>query len=706
MRKRHSKSLIALTMALISCTSLVGCGSKSFVGTDATSYPLVNALTQQEVIDYYAKALDYDTVVTRNVEVNEATYVTKEIDGAKAERLKTLLSKAESILSKNEYEYTAENAMILKEGNYNYLKAKIDNYYLTDKSIIDIKGALGYYFIDVEYKLNPRKPGYFTQMAPLVGIDGVFITSGIADYTLDTGYLLTISKKLNEYYAANRIMKAASFDEESGLFEIIDGADPNLASVGGNKVDENLVTNDDPIFDDEGNVIDIDGNIIMTVDEYNKMLIDKEAEQNNQGMNYESIVSTDRKIKLDSTLINRIAGISLKQKAFLPNLETVFKAEAEEGIICGNGIYAAGANGLKVFGFDRSKLDGTIRIRYVFKDATDGTDTILGVNAYIVEEEVTTGFNVTNQNLVIPDFLNEQFEILVDRSDRVMANCDLSGLMNGLIYQDLGVPVLRGYDGLYGNTLKYMSTIRQVIARDYNTNSYLLEIETTTEEGSKAADTYGVYKDKYYIVIQQQGTDFIIVDSVRTSRVMTKEPSIDPDDATTKRLVALNLAGEVTDDAKEAVNSLLSDWYTAGTNRVLYAKDSNGNYKKFTIDGVEFELKRGMYDCFQTDIQMLSTEQLEYMQSQARNQLDKYGSGVNIVYSGTVTEWIGGADNQVEFITEELISYAGREDATYMQVYYLISNMNDAWVVDERTVIDERSVTGVELQNIKDRVGQ
>jgi hypothetical protein len=100
MSKLHLTKLTALT--LVSCLTLSGCGS--YVNSDVSEYPLVSALTTQEVVDYYAKALDYDSVVSKNITVHETTYVTQDIKGSKEEILKNLVTQAESILSQDEYE--------------------------------------------------------------------------------------------------------------------------------------------------------------------------------------------------------------------------------------------------------------------------------------------------------------------------------------------------------------------------------------------------------------------------------------------------------------------------------------------------------------------------------------------------------------------------------------------------------------------------
>lgn len=747
--KNKTLRALATTLAVASCINLTGCGT-SFIGRGVEDYPLVNATTLQDIKDYYAKSMEYDTIVSRNVEVHEAVYELKDVDSDKKDRLEKLLARAEEILAGNEkgdYEWSEDNEKILSENTFNYLKATLDNVYLVkqDQEVVKFSSALGYYFVDVEYNIYPKSPGTFTQFTPLVGIDGVFVTSPTYGYVIDAPYVFTLAKKLNQYYIENKIEKAAYFNYHTGDFKIIEGGNPadalqemliEIGSKSGNTDNKDIVavrpslpnedtdtdtesTTDEVIKDENGNVVDADGNIIMTAEEYESTQNTAEQHTNEDknkneenleitgGMKYESVVNKDRRFVIDSSLVNELLGSALKEKAFIPDLNLVYNKPGKQGLFGGYGIYPEGDAGLTVFGFDRNKIQGTVTIRYVFKDATDGTDAIYGVNAYVTDEEVNTGINVSNSTLVIPNFLESEFKVLIDRSDRLMANSDLTGITSGNLFQDAGIAILRGYKDQNINILKYLSTIRQVIGRDTESNTYLLEVETTVEEGSKYSDTTGTYRDKYFVVVQQQGVKFYITDMLRTSRELVKEPAINPDNATLKRLVALNLSGEVTDDVKSHVMSLMTDWYTACTNRVLYAHDANGNLKEpFIVNGQEIQIYRGMYDCFQTDPSLLSTDKLEYTQSQVRNYLDKYGTNVPVVYSGTVTQWLGGYNNQVEFTTEELVTYSGKSDAKYMTVYYLVSNMNDAWVIDERTVLDERDVTGNELSNIKGRVGQ
>ena len=65
---------------------------------------------------------------------------------------------------------------------------------------------------------------------------------------------------------------------------------------------------------------------------------------------------------------------------------------------------------------------------------------------------------------------------------------------------------------------------------------------------------------------------------------------------------------------------------------------------------------------------------------------------------------MGGHENQVEFTTEEVVNYEGKNEATYMEVYYLVSRMNGEWVIDERTVLNEETINGSEINNVMGRL--
>lgn len=737
-------------IAVMCCTTCVitMSGCNIFTSGDVKSYSLAKMLTEQEVIDYYAKAMDYDSVITRSVDVHSNTYVEQDIIGEKAEKLKLLTEQCQGILAQDAYELTEENAKIMSEDTFNYIKASIDNEYLTNGKTLSMTGALGYYFVDVQYDIARKQTGNFNQLTTLLGLDNVFIKNADDTYVINSAYLVSAANKLNDYYYNNKIMKVAEFNAETGQFSIVPGVPKSfeiMSETQGINVDDiSSVSNggDDSQINEDGtpktdgdtaegentegeeNVDDTEetGDAAegesteeTTTEEENtdaestdETSTDTETETDasveaevEEGQSYNSIVSADRKVQFNVADVNKVAGSSITASTYFPNLETVYQLPQKEGDISGYGICIAGGNGLKVFGLDREKLAGTLTIRYVFKDDSEGTGDILGTNAFVKEENITTGFNVSDQNVLIPDFLMSQLKQTVERVDRIQSNYDITGAMSGNVYEDMGYAVLLGYKGVNTNTLKHMSTIRQVISRDTTNNSYLAEVETTVIDGARTSDVYGTYRDKSYVVIQQQGDQFIVVDWLRMSRETVKEPEINPDTAIQKRLVALNLAGEIPQESKDAIVSLMSNLYTSGTNRIL-----RGPKEITDADGNKINIEVGMYDCFQDDVTMLSSEDLEYANSKLQNILVKEGTSIQSIYTGTVTEWIGGYDNQAEFTTEELVSYTGKDKGWYMQVYYLVSRMNDKWVIDERTVIDEREVSGSDMDAIKTRVGQ
>lgn len=750
-KRKCFKQFVAITAAL-SCITMTGCGS--FVSADVTKYELVPALTTQEVIDYYAKALEYDSIVTRAADDNKAvvTYNVNPVSPSKEERLQKLVSKAEQMLSSNEYSYESDNTDIMSKDTWVYVKSVLDNLSLSNGSIVEMGGALGFYFVDVEYDLSASTPGQFTEYSDMLGLSGVWMKTATGEYRVNVGYLESAMQKLNQYFADNNIMKCAYYDQSTLIFQILDGVDPrtyltettttsggvgllnNIPETNENGTEENgdgIEEGANETGEAEGAEVE-NGNQESDIDNTNENSVDTENDVNNTPENnteasdtensdteteepsrnipvptvqpgeavqsdivsYESFTDPSRMPALDNNLINSVVGSSLTGTAFLPYIDLVYKPSISGGI-SGMGIYPQANSGLRLFGYDRSKVNGTITLRYVFKDDVNATGKFVGTNIYVLSEEILTGANVASDSVLIPKYLEDQLKRVIERADRVQANVDIAGMMNGKIYEDKGFAVLAGFRDSGTYTGMYMSTLRQVLKRDLDNNAYLVEVETTVMEGPRSSNCFGTYKDKAYMVIQQQGTEFIISDYALESRTMVSEPPINPDKAIDKRLVALNLAGVVEDNEKDACRQLMSDLYTAGTNRLLNAR---------TLD--DGTVMKGMYDCFNNDTELLSSDNKEYMNSELRNRLTKYGTNTSSTHTGNITEFIGGWDNQVEFTTEELITYAGRDEGYYMSVYYLVSRMNDIWVIDERTVMDERDVSGSELQGIRERLGQ
>jgi hypothetical protein len=733
------KKNITKVIALLSASSMMFTGCGSFISEDVASYPLASSLTSAELIDYYAEALDYDSVVTRNVTVHETTYVTKDIQGEKATKLEELYKACEDILGQSEYEPTEDSLKLVSEDTFYYLKGVLDNEVLSNGTIKNITGALGYYFVDVEYDLSAKTAGTFTNWAQLVGLNGAISYNAYLDeYSLNSSYSQAICQEVNEYFTENKVNQILTYDTTSYELNIAEGdpstynatnnttstvtdteyddetsgssggitilnepgdedeTDTDISDIETTSLDDIVDDDEDTVASDDEEVVEDDEDIIST-DNTTTVVSTGVAATTSTVMStlssssgaYTIVTPTERRNWLDVGLLNKLVGSSIESKATMPELSQVYNIPEAEGTISGYGIANSGSNGLKIFGYDRDKLSGTATLRYVFKDDSTGTGDILGTNIYVTEEQITNGVTVSSSTPYIAEFLESEFEQIVERSDRVQVNCDLAGALSSDLYEDIGIGLLIGFKDKNTNTTKYMSKIRQVLGSDKSNNAYLLEVETTTIDGPKDIDIYGTYKEIYYIVVQQQDTEFKIIDMLRTSRTMTHEPDIDPDSNITKRLIALNLAGEISDDNKTSIKSLMSALYTAGTNRILYGpKDIEANGETITIE-------KGMYDCFSDDTSILSSDDKEYINSSIRSILTGiHGTDTSAYYSGDVVEWIGGYDNQAEFVTQETVTYSGYDDYYEMTVYYLVSIENDEWVIDERTVIDGGLVDG------------
>lgn len=668
------------TLAIImGATTLTGCSS--VFKEDATQLPLVAALSEKEVIDYYAKSLSYDSIVTKNLDVDRVLYETKDVeDQAKIKKLQELQKKTEKALGEMNYTYSDELAEILDENTFHYIKTFLNDKKLTNPKVISIKEAIGYYFIDVDYEVSNRSIGSFTNKISLLGINGAFVKNYNGADTIDNAYLRKAVKELNKHYQSNRISKTATYNESSGL----------LAITG------------------EGNYAPLDytnTTITETVEQETQTVetTENEVETTETVVDYNQNISTvmnNRYPKIDLSEFNRIVGSSTRETAYMPKLSLVYNIPPAEGTIGGIGAYPSGANGLARYQFSRSQISGTIKLRYVYKDAVNDPSKIVGVNVYPISMIMNSGIGNLNANeagaLLMPEFLKTEFEKLLERSDRAIINNDMTALMSGKIFTDSGMAVLTGYEGNYVNVLRQMTTFRRLVTRDTKNNSYVIEVERLRQEGPKGADVYGTYIDTGYIVIEQYGSEFFITDSYITLREMKTEPDINPDSAITKRLVALNLAGAVSEENKVGITKLMDDLYLASTNRLLYGPKE--------INGVTIE--KGMYDCFNDDVSMLSSTRKEYINASIREQLVKHGVDTAAEVKGAITSWIGGADRQAEFTTEEVITYQGRSTGTRMEVYYLVSNMEDKWVIDERTVISMEEQSGDALKSTIDRLSK
>lgn len=595
-----------------------GCAFKS--SSPAKDLLLVEALSEKEVIDYYKEALKYESIVERNIQVHEVTYELKEMSNSVKPKVREL----KNAIEKELYSHTYKNSNMLSEQQYYYIKSIIDDKILTNGKIIKEAESLGYYFMDVEYDIAKNNTGKFLEKAQYLGIHGAFKKDVYGNVSFDERFIKVYDQKA------------------AGAITIIDDAADNFQS--------------DTI-------------------EYIDNQEENSTEQVRADFNNTYI---GRKIQLDISTYNKLSGSSLNQTAFMPPLKMVYETNKESGVMSGFGIYPQGEFGLKTFEYNRNQLRGKLVLRFVFKQDILNKEKINFTGVYPVSISIDNKLEDAEQ--LVPDFVREEIEKIVERSDRAICNNDISALMSGNIYNDIGVAVL---NGLYQNNtylLRKISNVEKVIGR--KDNYYLVQVVSMIQEGPRGTNAYGTYKDTYQMVIEQQGLKFIINDYVLIKRELIKEPQFELDSSIIKRLAALGLRGTISEESKEAIKELLNGLYQASTDRKL----------------------KGMYDSFNDDTTLLSSSHKEYLNSQLRGWLVRYGVNVKSTYKGIVTEWIGGADNQVELITEEIIIYEGQDTAQYMQMYYLVSNLNNKWVIDEMKALEIRDISGEELEQIKARI--
>jgi len=595
-----------------------GCAFKS--SSPAKDLPLVEALSEKEVIDYYKEALKYESIVERNIQVHEVTYELKEMSNSVKPKVREL----KNAIEKELYSHTYKNSNMLSEQQYYYIKSIIDDKILTNGKIIKEAESLGYYFMDVEYDIAKNNTGKFLEKAQYLGIHGAFKKDVYGNVSFDERFIKVYDQKA------------------AGAITIIDDAADNFQS--------------DTI-------------------EYIDNQEENSTEQVRADFNNTYI---GRKIQLDISTYNKLSGSSLNQTAFMPPLKMVYETNKESGVMSGFGIYPQGEFGLKTFEYNRNQLRGKLVLRFVFKQDILNKEKINFTGVYPVSISIDNKLEDAEQ--LVPDFVREEIEKIVERSDRAICNNDISALMSGNIYNDIGVAVL---NGLYQNNtylLRKISNVEKVIGR--KDNYYLVQVVSMIQEGPRGTNAYGTYKDTYQMVIEQRGLKFIINDYVLIKRELIKEPQFELDSSIIKRLAALGLRGTISEESKEAIKELLNGLYQASTDRKL----------------------KGMYDSFNDDTTLLSSSHKEYLNSQLRGWLVRYGVNVKSTYKGIVTEWIGGADNQVELITEEIIIYEGQDTAQYMQMYYLVSNLNNKWVIDEMKALEIRDISGEELEQIKARI--
>lgn len=401
------------------------------------------------------------------------------------------------------------------------------------------------------------------------------------------------------------------------------------------------------------------------------------------------------------TLINDTVGTVNKQIPFIPSINMVYNPAGTLGELNGFGMYDQGKAGLQDFGFVKGDEQGDIVITYVFKQDIRIPDRLEYVFSYVndynsnnksihdakskfggvitefVDEarakKVSDG-NVlpeevdierikaefTGPQITVPTFLKDKLVNIVDEVDRAVNDKNVQVLMDGTVIEDVGLGMKYAAYTKSADITSFQSNIQRIVAR--HGNEYLLEVERSVIDAPKDTGVAGEYRDTYFVVVRQEGTDFRYNDEYLVRRVTASVPVVNPEDTSIRRLITLNLSGAV--DANTAKNI---------TDQVFNRFTENMNTKN-----IDYQ------DVFNKDENLLSSDRRAYLISKVASQAMAMGENSKWTWTVKPSNWIAGSDNQAELTTREFISYNDNKDGgLYIENYYLVSKYGTEWKIDD-----------------------
>lgn len=587
--------------------------------------------TTVELANQEKESIKYRRQVENIAERLEYGYELQQVDSTKKNELTAAMQVIQSEFGSAVYN---ANSHITVE-QYNTMKGLLDDKVLTYKSIAQVGTLKGYYFVDVNYTVSPQSLGSVKANAKYIGIVGAFKDDGYGNVTFNPTFVST--------YLAAAIQNKA-----------------NQLSSGSSK---------------------------YTTSEKTEIVINDEQKKDtgvkNTRPSSEGIVEAGKSI-----------GSAPDANICMPELTAVYTPAPQKGTMSGNGISLQGDKTMYQYGYDRSKMSGKLYMRYVFKQSITDTSKVEFVNAYIMNWQLDNAPK-EDDGVIIPELVETKATALLERADRVVANTDLTGMMNGEVFLDIGNAILCGYLNNNAFIGKHRSTLDGVIGRDEEHNSYLVKFHTVKEIGAKGRADYGKYRLDGYFVMTQEDLDFKMTDYLYTQVQTLREPSVSVDDTITLQLASLNLSGEITSDTKKDIESLLDLYYTACTGGGASEKE---RWK--TADGTAISPA----DIYDSDTDLLSTARKKYLTGSVVNWTTRYGKNTETQMTGFVSEWLGGTVNQAEFVTQELIKYVGKDRGLYLKNYYLVSNYYGNYVVDEMRVLESKDINGEELQAVEQKI--
>lgn len=733
-----------LSLAVLSSLLVTGCSSFDYSKIQYQPF-----LTRQEVVDYYANQMSYDSIVKRTaVRTNKIEW--NKVPDDIQDKLWQETTKVLTTYQLNDgYEgemtrYVHDNLKLTlddlvlsaPDGGFSYTEAE----------------SRGYYFVTVYFTTQLNTQGSLKGEANYIGVNGAIIdgtSDGVEEVpVLDTNFMSASLAKINEYRVKNHLepypdygsaftnnaveqvqeQQDTSDAEGNAIVEntedsisneevINQTSTPNkkyiassLIFVNSRKTASSMAKKRKPVTNQteesttetveesqlEESISSADTETMESSETEPSTDSALSTETENTGYSYvdnsedainDSYANNVRQLLYDVKLFNKVVGSSHEQMACVPYVSMVYNPVEPQGSLSGYGIFSEGAYGLKDFGYDRTKYGtGTMKITFVFKQNPQRRDRFDYSYCYI--NEYKTNISLEDKDVTQSSYIDGMLDVVIERADRAFSNKDSAGLMSKEIYEpsDLGLRELELRNS--SNVLAYMT--KRVKTLDRKNKEYLVELERTSELSPKGLGTTARYKDKYYAVIRQDGVEFKINDIVWVSRDIERIPEPNSDDSIIRRLTSLNLSGDVSEQAKIDIND-------------MFKKLSIGVNEKRREDSVGEDGKPvyGVYGRFDSDTSLLSTEKSEYLKSKLTTRLNRFGSDKNWNLNIRVAEWLGGYNDQVELETEELYTYEGLDKGIYVKNYYLVSHYGKEWVIDDIIAIEENEVSGAELEQLK-----
>lgn len=688
---------LAMLMAL---STLSGCSQMSSELEEVQSLSRQPYRSLQRVMDTNAEGMRYSSFSQRTaVEDYQASY--NKVSEEKQKKFIEFLSKVLSEHNKN----TDYDTEIISPENHDYWKNLTDDMILENPRALQIKEYSGYYFLTAEFTTRPNNMGSFLATANYLGLDNCFKHDENAYPVLNNIWIAQAFPQLNKEREAlgkepyQLFINADSSQvyvkqeetepivEETEAEEIID----TETTDGEGENTENFVEETQPVVQETEPIIQ-DNSSEVYVSE-NQALGDSDIYNENL-----------RKLEYDVIEYEEVFGSSQDSVSFMPYLYQVYQSVAPQGALSGDGCYNEGISGLREFNFNRDELtkytiqtdkgasevdiSGVMTITFVFKQNEIDKDKIDYVFAYLDNYKstnpfLTSGYGSTSNYIPVPDFVDRQIKIKVEELDRLINNGDINGLMRMDVIEDAGLALKLAQYRNTSDIVSYTTDVKGVLARKGNV--YLVEVERTIADTPKNTGYVSQYKETAYIVVRQKDLEFYINDIYTASRELTKQPQIEEISQRYRQLVNLNLSDtEIQTSIDEIKSTVLNDW-------AYYC-----NMKILGEAGIE---NYGMYEMFNKNTSVLSELDLEYINSKMQGLLFAQGYDNPGTIKIKPIEWIGGTENQVEFTTEELITYGNTGIATKLTCYYLVSHFGNRWVIDDIQIIDEQdNISGADYE--------